>query len=69
MDREAYPILHRHWPSNVVRFPGTRPKPVMPEECQALWHDAVAKTEEAQIAHQRFQLAFQSLSLGKDGAA
>lgn len=54
---------------NIIPFPGARTEPAMAEACQALWRDYVNKTQVAEIAGQRFQCAFQSLSVRKGGAS
>jgi len=54
---------------NVRHFPDIRTEPAMPDECQALWRDAVAKHEMADVAMRRFQNAFLDMSAGKGGAA
>lgn len=53
--------------SNIIPFPSTISQPAMPDKCQALYRDAVAKRNAADTAMRRFQSAFQGLSNVQDG--
>ena len=65
-DSNRFPILTRHWPGidalNVARIPDAHSGSVIPNECQALWCDAVDKCKTYKNTRRRFHDAYTALS-------